>query len=241
MPVGTPIIRPRLDPFAAAPAAGGAAAPAPAAVSPATARAVGAAAAPLDESHFAEIRQAVVSRKAVRAAARTALGSAVTTLFIGASALPFTLIWPSASSLMVTAGICAVGVVEFYGYRRMRRAEPSAAAYLAKNQLAFLGLILFYCLVQAATFTTEDAKAAAISPEARAQLAAMPDMARSIDGLIDRWAPLLTYGFYSLVAVLSICCQGGMALYYFTRRRHIEAFNRRTPAWIRRLFVEMRA
>ncbi len=30
-----------------------------------------------------------------------------------------------------------------------------------------------------------------------------------------------------------------MALYYFTRRKHIERFNRAMPPWIRRLFVEM--
>jgi hypothetical protein len=31
-----------------------------------------------------------------------------------------------------------------------------------------------------------------------------------------------------------------MALYYFTRRKHIQQFNRSTPQWIRRLFVEMK-
>jgi hypothetical protein len=196
---------------------------------------------PLEESHYAMVQRAVVSRKAVKRAARTALGSAAVTLFIGLSALPFTLIWPSASSLMVVVGVCVVGVVEYYGYQRMRQALPSAPAFLAKNQLAFLALITFYCLLQMAGFSVEATKAEAVSPEVRAQLAALPDMARAIDDLIEQWAPLLVYGFYLLVIGLSVCSQGGLALYYHTRRKHVDAFNRQTPAWIRRLFVVMGA
>jgi hypothetical protein len=66
-------------------------------------------------------------------------------------------------------------------------------------------------------------------------------MARGIDQMVERWAPILVYGFYSLVIFFSAVFQGGMAAYYFTRRRHIESFNRKTPPWIRRLFVEIGA
>ena len=199
--------------------------------------AASAAASPLTDDHYALIRQATRDRKAVKSAARTALFSAATTLFIGVSALPFALIWPSLSSLVIVAGVCVIGGVELMGSRRMRQADPRAPAMLAENQLAFLGLIVLYCIFQALTFSTDAAKAAALSPEVRAQLAAMPEMASAIDKQVELWAPVLTYGFYALVAVLSIACQGGMALYYFTRRRHIEAFNAKTPEWIRRLFV----
>ena len=67
----------------------------------------------------------------------------------------------------------------------------------------------------------------------------MPEMADAIDKQIEHWAPIVVYGLYSLVILASVVGQGGLALYYFTRRRHIEAFNRQTPAWIRRLFTEM--
>ena len=196
---------------------------------------------PLTDDHYALLRQATRDRKAVRRAARTALASGAVTLFIGASALPLALIWPSLTSLAIVAGVCVIGVVELLGSRRMRQADPRAATMLAENQLAFLGLIVLYCTIQAITFSPDAAKAAALSPEVQAQLAAMPEMADALEQQIERWAPLLTYGFYALVAVLSIACQGGMALYYFTRRRHIEAFNSKTPAWIRRLFVEIGA
>jgi hypothetical protein len=91
------------------------------------------------------------------------------------------------------------------------------------------------------TFSTEQAKAAAMSPEFRSHLAGLPNMAQTIDKEIERWAPILAYGFYSLIIALSVCLQGGMALYYFTRRRHVESFNRGTPPWIRRLFIDIGA
>jgi hypothetical protein len=38
---------------------------------------------------------------------------------------------------------------------------------------------------------------------------------------------------YGGVIVLSILFQGGNALYYFTRRRHVEEFIAETPQWVR--------
>ena len=195
-------------------------------------------ASPLDESQFALVQEAARSYKPIKKATRTALGSAITTLVIGVSAVPLALIWPSFSGALITVGLCVIGVVEFMGYRKLRQADPSAARWLGTNQLAFLGLIAFYCLLQMLTFSFEDVKAAALSPEFRAQLNAAPDMARGIDRDIEQWAPLVTYGFYSLVLVLSVLFQGGLAYYYFTRRKFLEAFQRQTPPWVRRLLVE---
>jgi len=195
-------------------------------------------ASPLDESQFALVQEAARTYKPIKRAAWTALSSSIVTLLIGAGAVPFTLIWPSFSGALITAGLGVIGVVEFVGYRKLRQADPTAARFLATNQLAFLGLIVFYCLLQMLSFSPEAAKAAALSPEVRAQLGAAPDMARAIDSDIERWAPLVTYGFYSLVIVLSLFFQGGMACYYFTRRKCLETFQHQTPPWVRRLLVE---
>ena len=85
---------------------------------------------PLTDAHFAEVRQAVRDRRRVKGAARTALSSGSITLMIGVLAAPFVLVWPSASGLMIVAGVCAAGAVELVGYRRMRQAEPSSARLL---------------------------------------------------------------------------------------------------------------
>lgn len=187
---------------------------------------------PLSESDFLVVRQAAVCRKAVRAAARTSLISAEITLSIGVIALVLSAMWRDLGGALMAAGVCAVGAVEYSGYRRMRRADPAAARLLGYNQLAFLGLILIYCLIQMLTFSTDHA----LSPEVRSQLGGMPT--KEIDQIIEQWAPLVTYGFYGLVMLLSVGCQGGLALYYFTRRRRVEAFTCQTAEWVRRLFTE---
>jgi hypothetical protein len=94
-------------------------------------------------------------------------------------------------------------------------------------------------VAQMVTFSPEQVQANAISPERRSQLEAiMPGMSESLDVEIGRWAPLVTYGFYGLIILLSIAFQGGMAFYYFTRKKTIDAFNEHTAPWVRRIFTE---
>jgi hypothetical protein len=197
------------------------------------AHAVASTGSPLQEQDYQEIRRAVDARRAVRKAEKVAKSSATTTLAIGTFSLLFVLFSPTWDSLMVVLGIFTVGVVEYLGCGKMRRAEPRAHRWLGYNQLAFLSLITLYCVIQMLTFSPETA----LSPEVREQLTMLPELSE----LIRELAPLVTYGFYSLVIVLSLGFQGGMALYYFTRGKHVERFNDATPAWIRRLFVEIGA
>jgi hypothetical protein len=42
-----------------------------------------------------------------------------------------------------------------------------------------------------------------------------------------------TLAMYGGAIVLSMLFQGGNALYYFTRRRHVEDFIAETPQWVR--------
>lgn len=192
----------------------------------------------LGESDLLLIREATIRRKAIKNAAATARTSAAVTLVLGILAVLFVLVWPSWQSAVMAVGLCAVGTVEYLGHRKMRQADPAAARLLGRNQLAFLALIVLYCVVQMVSFSPEQARAAALSAESRSQLDAMPSMAKDIDSQIDRWAPLVVYSFYGLVIVLSGAFQGGLAAYYFTRRRHLEAFNRDTPAWVRQVIAE---
>ena len=189
---------------------------------------------PLAESDYVLIRQAAGRRKAIRNASRTAATSATITLSLGVLALLTLPLWPSWQAALIAVGLCVIGAVEYLGRRRLRQGDPAAAGILGKNQIAFLCLIIVYCVYNMATFSTEKARAEALSPEVRAQLKALP----GIDEMIERWAPLVTYGFYGLVIGLSVACQGGMALYYFSRRRHVLGYNSQTPQWVRRVLAE---
>jgi len=193
---------------------------------------------PLTDEHFRLICEAARRRQPIRSAARTAKASGMVTLVIGLLAVPFVLLSFSFVALVVAVGICVVGLTELKGRRLMAEADPAAASFLSRNQLVFLGLIIFYCVVQMAAFSPAEAKAAAISPEFRANLAMMPDMIAKIDGLIEQWSALLIYGFYGLVIFLSVLMQGGMAWYYASRRKFVSAYIDQTPPWVRRVLQE---
>jgi hypothetical protein len=190
---------------------------------------------PLTEAHFQLLRQAAAARLPVRSAARTARGSAVTILVIGVASIPLAVLYPSWLGTAVVGGICTIGVIEYIGAKRMRRGDPAAAVFLGRNQLAFLAVIVVYCLIQILTFSPAQLHSSLGSAELDSALSQMPEVRQQMDSL----APLATYGFYSLVIVVSIVAQGGLALYYFTRRRHLEALQRSTPSWVQRLFNEL--
>ena len=194
---------------------------------------------PIGEGELALIREAVVRRRKVKSAADVARSSAIVALVIGFLALPFVLLSPSLSGVVVVAGVIAVGVREWTGYKKMRRAEAGAAGHLGWNQVALLGVITFYCLLEMASFSPEEVKTAAISPEVRSQLATMPGMSAEIDKMIETWAPYAVYGFYSVLILVSVGFQGGLALYYFSRRKYVEAFNRETAEWVRKILLEV--
>ena len=194
---------------------------------------------PLGEEHHTLLRQAVAARRPVRKVAGTARTSAITTLLIGAASVPFVIFSPSAVSLLVVAGICTVGVVEYRGAQRIRRGEPDAAVLLGRNQMAFLTLIVAYCVIQMAMFSADSASASLISPEVRSQLSQAGALKLDIEKQIDFWAPIATYGFYTLVIAVTAAVQGRMAYYYFSRRRHLQTLQDSTPPWVQRLFLEL--
>ncbi len=198
-----------------------------------------AAADPLSPEHHRLLRQAAAARRPIRRAARVARSSAITILAIGTLGVPFLIFWPSWLGLLVVVGIATVGIVEYVGARRMRRGEPTAAAFLGRNQLAFMGLIAAYCILQMLTFSPEQARAALDSSDLQEVFSLVPEMRQDVEQQVQQWVPVATYGFYSLVILLSLGFQGSLALYYFTRRRHLEAVHQSTPEWIRRLFREL--
>lgn len=194
---------------------------------------------PLNEAHYHLWREVVAARRPAQRAARVAHASAVTILLIGAAGIVVGVAYPSVWGSLVVAGICTVGVVEYVGARRLRRAEPSAAILLGVNQLAFLGLITLYCIVRLASFSPVAAQAALGMSSLQTSLNQLPDVQADLQRQWDAWVPVIAYGFYSLIIALSLAYQGGLAVYYFTRRKYLLAFRRDTPAWIERLLAAL--
>jgi hypothetical protein len=188
----------------------------------------------------AVVDAAALAYRPVRRAAKLARSSAITTLLIGAAAVLVTVLSPSLASAYITACVIAVGLVELAAARRLRATDPTATRLLALNQLVFLGLITIYCVWQMATMSPADLKNMIMSPEFRAQAQQIPGLLEPYDSPIDAHGTLIICGFYGLVIVLSIAFQGGMALYYHTRQKFVEAFLRQ-PTWVRSLVLKASA
>lgn len=175
-----------------------------------------------------ELADANRRARTVRRAAGVAAFNGWTTGLLAACSAPFA--WFGAVNLLIAGGLGVVAFNEFRGRRRLLRFDPSGAALLGWNQLGFLAGIVAYCLWRvAAGFFGEGPFAA--------ELAAKPELRQVFDSAegFDAAYRVAIVAFYGLVIVLSLLFQGGNAVYYFTRRRHVGAYLRDTPEWVVRL------
>ena len=138
---------------------------------------------------------------------------------------PFSL--GSAAGLLLTLGLAVVSFNEFRGRRRLLQFDPTAATMLGWNQLFLLAMIVGYCIWMLYTGLASGNSFAAqleAQPELRQALGSLDD----VEGLYKE----VVVAVYGSVIVASILFQGLNALYYFTRRRHLEAYVGQTPEWL---------
>ncbi len=183
---------------------------------------------PLSMEHFQELARGDVRNKVIRKAARVASFNGWTTAVIAALSAPFALF--SVAGFLVTVVLSVVAYNEFRGRNRLNQFDPTAASLLGWNQIGFLILIVIYCIwAMFIGINQADSALAEFSSNPEfADLLGSPDQ---LGGLYE----LLVYAVYGSVIVLSVVFQGLTAFYYFTRRKHIEAYVRTTPEWVRKL------
>jgi hypothetical protein len=164
---------------------------------------------------------AAAPSKKVERAARVAGFNGWATAIVAALSAPFAFF--SLIGLLAFVSLAVVAYNEFRGRRRLRELDPAAASLLGWNQLGLLALITAYCAWMIFTGLTRPNPLAA-------ELAANPDLAAvlgSTDGF-DVLYRQVVVGFYGIVIVLSAIFQGANAVYYFTRRKHVEQYRRET-------------
>ena len=179
----------------------------------------------MSPQHFAELQAAAVTGRKVRRAARVAAVDGWTVGAFGALTMLVGLTDPT--SLAIGAVMIVIAWVELRGGARLRRLEPDAARVLGWNQVALGVMLLAYAgwrllaLRHGDGGITEALGAEAADPEVRQMLAPVAGLTRMI----------LTWVYVS-VAAIAVVGPGSMALYYFTRARHVRAYLARTPEWI---------
>jgi uncharacterized membrane protein YfcA len=184
---------------------------------------------PLTDAQLAELRDARRrGRKIARAAGVARVSGWLTAMFAAT-----TLAWglaalglgsPDWAALAIGAGMVVIAAGEFAGARLLHRYDARGARLLACNQLVFGAMIVAYAAWMlltslSAPMDSATAELAAVDPEMAAMMA---DLTRTA-----------TVAVYSAVALGGALGPGLMAIYYFTRARHVRRFVRDTPEWAR--------
>ena len=183
---------------------------------------------PLTAQHHRELAIARGRAKSIYNAARVAFFNGWATAIVALLSAPFALF--SVSGALVFIGLAAVTYNEFRGRKRLLQFDRRAATLLGWNQLGLLAIITVYCLwaiktnLNQATSVTTELQAYSQLETALGSVEELGVLARQI-----------TVVFYGSVISMSVVFQGLNALYYFTRRKYIEAYTTNTPEWIRQL------
>lgn len=169
------------------------------------------------------VHDAIRARRYIRAAARVAFFSAASMIAIGALSLIFS-IWPfSFFDTAVSIALLVLGYGEFRGSVRMKRADPSAPWFLCRNQLILIAFVAVICPFVVYRMIPDIDEAFTTNPELNQLL---DEKAMHTTAL--HYAPLVVAGMVALVAL----SQGGLALYYLTRKRRIREYKEATPQWV---------
>jgi hypothetical protein len=181
---------------------------------------------PLSSEHRRELSAARGRARVIRKAARVAAFNGWTTAIIAALSAPFSIFSPV--GLALTVGLAVVAVNEFRGRKRLLQFDPRAAALLGWNQIGLLAMISVYC---AWMWYSSINGSGAVADELKSY--ADLDAALGSTGGFESLYKQIVVALYGGVIALSAVFQGGTALYYFSRRRHVEEFVADTPAWVR--------
>ena len=176
----------------------------------------------LSEEH---LRQLATARSAVRKVRRAIAVASFDGWTIGAfGALTLLTGLTDLSGILMGAGMGAVAFVELRGAGQLRRLEPKAARMLAFNQLALAGILTLYALWRL------HAEMTGAGPF-QAYKSADPQLARMLQP-VESLTHLIALVLYGAMIALACFAQGGLALFYFTRGKHIDAYLAQTPPWI---------
>ena len=185
---------------------------------------------PLSPQHYEALATAGRRRLAIDRAVRAATFNGWTAAIFATLSAPF--IFLNVAAIPISLGLGAIAFCEFRGRRLLQRLDERASLRLGLNQLALFGLIMLYCAWRIHHVLT------APSPYAQtvAEYPEIADMLEPIAGL----HVLIGLALYGTVFLASAVFQGLMALYYFTRRKHIRAYREQTPDWIIKLQQALR-
>jgi len=177
---------------------------------------------PLAPEHYKELARAKSHRRSLDRAAAVASFNGWGAALFAVLGLPFALFSPV--DFVLCLGLAVIAWREFKGRRLLKSLDRAGPRILGFNQVSLACLIAAYCLFNIILLLTRPGPYAAA-------MAAQPDIAQSL-GPIENLYKTCSLAIYGAAIVLSLLFQGGTAWYYFSRRKHLEAYLAETPEWI---------
>lgn len=195
---------------------------------------------PLSPEQQVMLRRGARAYGAIKRTGSMAMFSAVSTLIVSAALVPVLLIFPDPVATPAVLLVLTAGIVEYIGRRKLKQAKRGALTLLAFNQLFLLGVIAAYCVgsVIVAAIRFDPALFSQDVLDATKPLFdvfGMPNTTASLKTIVIGLLILVKGVFL----VLSVFFQGGMALFYWTRRKHFETYHANTPTWVKRVIADV--
>jgi hypothetical protein len=179
---------------------------------------------PLSPEHLWQITEARKSSRKIRRAVSVARFDGWSLAL--AAGLTFVLSIGDRSGMAIGILLAAIAGVELYNANRLRALNPQAARVLGFNQIALALLLIVYsiCKIYAAMSGKGEVDQIGQADPMAAQMLK--------DTGITQMVTTMELAIYSGLIAYAIFAPGGMALYYFTRVKHVRKHLSQTAPWI---------
>ena len=177
---------------------------------------------PLSPAQVVEYQSALQRCKKVRRAISVASVDAWLTAIFAALTLLSSIF--SLTGLILGAALGFIAFNSFRGLRGLKRFDLAAPKLLALNQLLLIAMLTLYALYSICSARNGD-------PELARAVAGNSAIEGSV-GNLNQLLWYITLAVYGTLIFATLIAQGGAALYYASRRKHLEAYLAQTPPWI---------
>lgn len=177
----------------------------------------------LSPAQIAELERARRLARPLRRAARVASIGGWSTILFGAIGAPFAL--GDLQTLALALALIALGYNELCARRALIRFDLRAPRRLALAQLALMGVLIAYALLNISDLTPITV------PDAQVSAALSPSGAIDTSSL-ESLSSAIALAIYAGLIVGTILFQGSTALFYILKRRPLRRFLSSTPPWV---------
>lgn len=137
------------------------------------------------------------------------------------------------SSLLLAVPLGVIAFVELNGGQRLARYERNGLVQLACNQAALVALVAVYALAQIFSALDSASPLGEIMAQSGVPSAELgvSDISTELGDFDELYRSAVT-AFYGVVVAATTLAQGGCALYYYSRLKHLDRFLADTPRWV---------